>query len=240
MASKGWKGRIAQLAAMDRAEILARVRQYSGARVDGLRYRLKFNFPSEVKDIKELASASFFFGAAQVPSLCALLKERLPHQVGEIVSRGVRACQHRFDLLGYEGLDYGTEIDWHSDRVHGKLAPRKLFYEIQYLNFEEVGDSKVTWELNRHQHFVTLAKAYRLTGDEKYVREIFAQWTHWHKENPYPRGLNWASSLEVGFRSLSWVWTFFLLQECPLFTAQLRAQWQNALNLNGRHLETYL
>jgi hypothetical protein len=47
---------------------------------------------------------------------------------------------------------------------------------------------------------------------------FFAQWTHWHKENPYPKGMNWASSLEVAFRSLSWIWTFFLLQECPLFT----------------------
>src|SRR5207244_4869584 len=110
----------------------------------------------------------------------------------------------------------------------------------KYLDFQEVGDSKISWELNRHQHFVILAKAYRLTVDEKFVREIFAQWTHWHKQNPYPIGLNWASSLEVGFRSLSWVWTYFLLQGCPLFTTELREQWQSALSLNGRHMETYL
>ena len=39
---------------------------------------------------------------------------------------------------------------------------------------------------------------------------------------------------------MSWIWTFFLLRECPLFTTELRKQWQGALSLNGRHIETYL
>ncbi|MGA2645217.1 MAG: alginate lyase family protein [Candidatus Sulfotelmatobacter sp.] len=151
-----------------------------------------------------------------------------------------RICRHRFDLLGYENLDYGAEIDWHFDIVHGKRGPRKPWFKVKYLDFEEVGDSKITWELNRHQHFVTLAKAYWLTGNDKFAHEIFAQWTHWQKENPYAIGLNWASSLEVAFRSSSWIWTFFLLHDCPLFTIELRKQWQDALSLNGRHIETYL
>src|SRR5205807_5323219 len=126
----------------------------------------------EIAENKRVDTSRFFFAPAQVRDLCDLLRELLPGQTSEIVNRAERVCQHRFDLLGYEGLDYGTEIDWHCDQVHGKRAPRKLFYEIQYLNFEEVGDSKVTWELNRHQHFVTLAKAYRLTGDESFVAEV--------------------------------------------------------------------
>ena len=57
-----------------------------------------------------------------------------------------------------------SQIDWHCDRVHGKCAPRKPWFRVKYLDFAEVGDSKVTWELNRHQHLVTLAKAYRSDG----------------------------------------------------------------------------
>jgi Heparinase II/III N-terminus len=95
-------------------------------------------------------------------------------------------------------------------------------------------------ELNRHQHFVTLAKAYWLTGNEAFVREIQAERTNWHHPNPYLIGINWASSLEVAFRSLSWIWTYFLLQEGPLYTTEVRSQWQAALGLNGRHIGTYL
>ena len=70
--------------------------------------------------------------------------------------------------------------------MHGKQAPRKPWFKVKYLDFEEVGDSKITWELNRHQHWVTLAKAYRLTGNEKFAREIFAQWTHWRQRIRIP------------------------------------------------------
>ncbi|HVI10161.1 MAG TPA: alginate lyase family protein, partial [Candidatus Binatia bacterium] len=37
-----------------------------------------------------------------------------------------------------------------------------------------------------------------------------------------------------------WIWTFFLLRETPVFAAALRRQWEEALSLNARHIETYL
>ena len=49
---------------------------------------------------------------------------------------------------------------------------------VANLDFRVVGDSKVTWELNRHQHLVTLAKAYRVTGDRSYANETLRQWRH--------------------------------------------------------------
>lgn len=234
-----WKSRLARLASMHRHELFDRLRQYVTARADLLRYR-SGNAPAKAQGAQAGLAGHFCFAPPEVPSLCAVLKQVFPAQADSIVLEAERICRHHFDLLGYENLDYGDKIDWHCDVVHRKRAPRKPWFKVKYLDFEEVGDSKITWELNRHQHFVTLAKAYLLTGDEKFVRELFAQWTHWHKENPYSIGINWASSLEVAFRSLSWTWTFFLLQQCPLFTADLRKQWQSALNLSGRHIETYL
>ena len=133
--------------------------------------------------------------------------QRLPRQTDRIVQQAETICSHRFDLLGYKDIDYGTPIDWHLDAVHQIRAPRKAFYRVEYLDFAEVGDSKVTWELNRQQHFVTLAKAFRLTGERRFANEILLQRRHWTAENPYPMGINWASSLEVAFRALSWIWT---------------------------------
>lgn len=234
-----WNRRLGRLASMDRRELLDRLRQYVTARANLLRYR-GASALEEATIAEPEPTGHFFFTPADVASLCAQLKQSLPSRAENIVLQAEKICRHRFDLLGYQDLDYGAEIDWHCDVVHSRRAPPKPWFKIKYLDFEEVGDSKITWELNRHQHFVTLAKAYCLTGEEKFVREIFAQWSHWHQQNPYPMGINWASSLEVSFRSLSWIWTFFLLQQCPVFTADLRRQWQAALNLCGRHIETYL
>ena len=225
---------------MDSQELLDRSRQELCKRLDAIRYRFGDKFAIGQSKLKPRTSSKFFFCSDEVPSLARLLRERCPQETAQIVERAERICRHRFDLLGYENLDYGAEIDWHCDRVHGNRAPRKLWFKIPYLDFAEVGDAKVTWELNRHQHFVTLAKAYRLTGDERFAAEIFRQWRQWQTENPYPVGINWASSLEVAFRSLSWIWMYFLLDECSVTHPGFRNEWLRALGVNGRHIERYL
>jgi len=134
--------------------------------------------------------------------------------------------QHRFDLLGYKDLDFGTPIDWHFDPVHHKRAPRKPWHQIPFLDFNQIGDHKIIWELNRHQHLVTLAQA-------GFRDEILAQWTHWQAENPYPIGINWASSLEVAFRALSWLWVRHIIGD---FHSDLIP----ALHLHGWYIERFL
>ena len=136
-------------------------------------------------------------------------------------------------------LNSGNEIDWHLDPVHGKRAPLDPWFKIPFLDFALVGDHKITWELNRHQHLVTLAKARLLSGDEKYVRELMAQWRSWIKANPYPLGINWGSTLEVAFRSLSWIWVDQLLAGTAEY-AQFRAEMAPALAFHGRYIERYL
>ncbi|HZQ70126.1 MAG TPA: alginate lyase family protein [Terriglobales bacterium] len=225
---------------MGRDELADRLRQQLTARVDALRYRAGQPVVSAPTLLATGLQPQFFFSPESIPGLCALLRQRLPQVAMSLELRAQKICEHRFDLLGYEGLDYGPEIDWHLDRVHGKRAPRKAWHKIAYLDFNEVGDSKVTWELNRHQHFVTLAKAYRLSGNERFAAEIFHQWQDWHLANPYPVGINWASSLEVAFRSLSWIWTYHLLQGSSALPANFREQWLRSQAVNGRHLETYL
>ena len=90
-----------------------------------------------------------------------------------------KICRHRFDLLGYTDLDFGSPIDWHFDPVHQKRAPRRPWYQIPFLDFDQVGDHKIIWELNRHQHLVTLARA-------GFHDEIVAQWTGWQNREPLP------------------------------------------------------
>ncbi|MGH9448504.1 MAG: heparinase II/III family protein, partial [Terriglobia bacterium] len=113
-------------------------------------------------------------------------------------------------------------------------------YKVPFLDFNVVGDHKIVWELNRHQHLVTLAKAYCLTRQERFIAELIEQWQHWREENPYPTGINWASSLEVAFRTLSWIWVSQLLAGSFLVPEAFHSDLTRALALNGRHIERYL
>jgi hypothetical protein len=239
MKLRNWREIKNRLAGMSRAELYDRIRQGFAKREDGLLLRAGYDFARNSSHSSPIQAGNYFFSADSVDAILALLRQRVPAQVEEIINQAEKICRHRFDLLGYENLDYGSPIDWHLDAVHGKRAPRKVFHKMRYLDFTEVGDSKVTWELNRHQHLVTLAKAFRLTGDARYVDEILRQWRHWQADNPYPVGINWASSLEVTFRCLSWIWTYELLKGSPGLP-DFRAEWLRSLAVHGRHIERYL
>jgi uncharacterized heparinase superfamily protein len=231
---------VARIASMSRSELADRTRQEIRKRIDAIVLRLGGDFFDTEVSLAINRSGRFFFCPEHVPRVMELLRDRMPEQVEVILKRAEKIRRHHFDLLGYEDLNYGSEIDWHLDLVHDKRAPRDLWFKIPYLDFATVGDVKVTWELNRHQHLVTLAKAYRLTNDIRVAQELMDQWRHWQRENPYPYGINWASSLEVAFRCLSWLWVYFLLERTPAMTVDFRKQWLAAIARSARHIELYL
>jgi len=225
------------MAAMSGDEIRTRALQQVKKRLDILVYRLGIDpLPPLPVNIAP-PTGNFFFNPNELPQIVALLRDRLPDVSARILRRAERICEHRFDLLGYLNINYGREIDWHLDPIHGKSAPRKPWYQIPFLDVEELGDHKLIWEINRHQHLVILSKAYCLTKEERFRKELFLQWRHWQKHNPYPLGINWASSLEVAFRALSWLWVRFLL---PSFPEAFEADWSRALMLSARHIQAYL
>jgi hypothetical protein len=174
--ASGWHNQVARLSRTDWDEIRTRVAQQLHKRSDLLRHRLGMH-PEAIQLRPSAAPAGkFSFAGSQAAERAELVRQYLPEQAAEIVREADEICQHRFRLLGYENLDYGSEIDWHLDRVHNQRAPLEPWCKVPFLEFAAVGDHKVTWELNRHQHLVTLAKAWLLTNDEKYVRELMAQW----------------------------------------------------------------
>lgn len=116
-----------------------------------------------------------------------------------------RVVAGRYDLLGHRDVPADIPPNWHRDPVSGHSAPMVFWHTVPYLD-PATGDHKVTWELNRHQHFLALGRAFQLTGDERYYREFVTQLASWLRSNPPLMGTNWASMLELAFRCLSWWW----------------------------------
>lgn len=146
----------------------------------------------------------------------------------------------RIDLLGYSAIEIGLDIDWHREPLSGKHSPLKHWKEFDELGSDEVGNKKVIWELNRHQHFFTLGVAYVLTNDERFGDAFARHLDSWMDQNPPAMGINWSSSLEAAFRSMSWLWAFHLFRDCDAFTPELFKRALKFLYLHGRHIEQYL
>lgn len=140
----------------------------------------------------------------------------------------------RIPILG-QVIDYGPEIAWRRDPHRGTETAAKYFRRIPYLDLAAVGDHKFIWELNRHQHLVLLAQAAALTGGKKYSDRVFQHIEQWWAENPFQRGINWSSALEVGFRALSWIWIFHLIGDCMM--EEFRGRFLAELYRHGSHVE---
>lgn len=222
-------------------ELHTRIGQEASKRLELAAYRLGLQSTRNgLARGPNAAQGAFFFSPRELVERTALLQEYLSSEVSAVISEADGILRHRFQLLGYANVDYGPEIDWHLDAVHGKRAPLKPWFNIHFLDFSEVGDHKITWELNRHQHLVTLARAWCFTHNNEYVDELNRQWYGWQVANPYPMGINWSSSLEVAFRSLSWLWVDHLLSDCARVPANFKTDLLRALVLNARYIERYL
>lgn len=145
--------------------------------------------------------------------------------------------EHRFPLFDTL-LSTGAGIEWRRDYWSGKQSGTAYFRFIPYLDLATAGDHKRVWEINRHQHLVLLAQAFRLSGRRDYLHEIAAEIESWFRQNPWMRGINWTSALEIAFRATSWLWVYHLAGgELPV---DLRGRLLEGLLRAGYYLECNL
>jgi hypothetical protein len=193
--------------------------------------------------LREQAPRRFFAGAED-RAVAAALRARMPDDCHELVAAAARiVVNRRFDLLGYPNLSFGDPIDWHLDPVWTRRSPFVHWGQIDPLDPAQVGDSKIVWELNRHQWMVGLGQAWALTGDDRYGEACLESIDHWLDTNPPGTGINWSSSLEVALRLMSWCWTLLLLRDLPALSGGrlmriLSAIWQHAAHIR-RYLSSY-
>lgn len=185
-------------------------------------------------------SPRFFSAFTDREATVGELRTRLPGVEARTIKCADRVVAGRFDLLGLTDLSFGDPIDWQLEPVSGKRAPLIHWSRLNFLDAELAGDKKITWELNRHQYFATLGRAYWFTNDERYAETFVAHLISWMEQNPPKLGINWASSLEIAFRSISWLWAFQFFKGSASFSSSTFTRALKFLYLNARHIETYL
>ncbi len=112
--------------------------------------------------------------------------------------------QGKLDLFSLESMDYGIVPAWNRNALSGQLAPLSFGKTLDYRNVAQIGDIKYIWIPNRHDHLVTVAQAYYLTDDARYLQFIEKQIKSWIAQCPYMKGPNWTSSLELAIRLINW------------------------------------
>jgi hypothetical protein len=193
-----------------------------------------------LEHLRARSAPTFFASFHDRAATLEALKVQWPSAQGEILAKAERILAGQFDLLGLSDLSFGSPIDWQLEPIAQKRSPARHWSRLDFLDAELAGDKKIVWELNRHQYFATLGQACWLTGDERYARAFVSHLESWMDQNPPKLGINWASSLEVAFRSISWLWAFYFFKDSPALNSRVFIRALKFLYLNARHLETYL
>ncbi|MDL2324939.1 heparinase II/III family protein [Ruminococcaceae bacterium OttesenSCG-928-A16] len=133
-------------------------------------------------------------------------------------------CQQQFTFRGH----------WEMERTH---QPVVFTGKIDWAT-PPGDDPEWVYAFNRLTSFVTLGKAWRYTGDEKYVAAFVRQAQSWLQNVPYtPESTKttWRS-IETGLRCKNWLQAVSLMQNSPLVTPELLAKIKASLTQHAQWL----
>jgi uncharacterized heparinase superfamily protein len=215
LTTSGTFRKLSRLSAMGPGELAHRFRERIFVELDRMNAGIRVPAPRCAVDMPFktylMGAPAHRFYPGQRENLRPFVEAKFPAWIDRAVEEAERLCRHEITLLGHPGVAIGAEINWHRDPITGRIWERHFWADYRPVHESGGRDSKSIHELNRHQHLPRLAKAYVLTGEERYAGEAVAQLNSWIDQNPPGLGINWQSSLEVGIRVISWLWTIFLL-----------------------------
>lgn len=159
-------------------------------------------------------------------------------QRGRIVAAAHRIVQHEFEILGCS-FSAGKKIQWNRDYTTGYEWPSVALGDVQLLKAAPGSDVKRPWELARFHHAVALGQAFYLEQDESLAREFAGQLQSWADDNPYPRGIHWATPLEAGVRAVNLCVAGALFSSSRALSVAFWHQYLTLLFLHGRFLNLH-
>lgn len=164
---------------------------------------------------------------------------RWPDGYAALMTAAERAAAGHFSLLSAD-FTFDGPVDWHYDPLTRRSMPLKHWTAMPYWRPGFCPGVRQIWELNRHQHFVTLGQAWLLSRDERWTRALFGQWHAWLAANPCGRGINWTSSLELGVRLISWSWALELVKSASACTAGFYEKLLISVHQHAEHIRHHL
>jgi hypothetical protein len=189
--------------------------------------------------LRERKGRKFFLDPDEIDDFKRIINEEHGGWREATIRRANEICEHSFQFL-IPGLRFAERIDWLSNLIDERRWELKYWRDIDYWSAKRIGDVRQIWELNRHQYFVTLGKAYWYTEDEKYAKEFVAQMKDWIEKNPYAKSVNWVHAQEVALRIISWIWAYYFFHNAPSFTGGDQIEFLKSLYLQTEFLREHL
>jgi hypothetical protein len=140
------------------------------------------------------------------------------------VAEADHVLDDRLSILALRDHDLRGDVRWNYEYLAGRETPMSFSPTIDYRDHSVVGDCKYAWEPSRHLHLVTLGRAYRYTGDDRYAAKAAEHLLSWIEQCPFGFGMQWRSPLELGIRLINWVWALELIRPAAILEDEEHAR----------------
>ncbi|MGD8622289.1 MAG: alginate lyase family protein [Anaerolineales bacterium] len=145
------------------------------------------------------------------------LRNLLGSRVKVALASANQVLDGSFSLFGLHKTQLGFPPDWHAFaplvdvEIADRSPPDEHWSEIDLLDLPL--DVKLLWEPNRFGWIYTLARAYVISGEDRYFKATWSLIASWREANPPNSGLNWHSAQEVSIRLLALIFALFAMQD---------------------------
>jgi hypothetical protein len=123
----------------------------------------------------------------------------------------------RIRCFGRWTADFGFPIDWHLNPTNGQRWDPGIHWTGVLKDTGRAGDVKLTWEAGRFPHAYDMARASALglLPPADAARALGEQIAGFVRDNPYGRGVHWASGQETVIRLVAWLFAVSALRQEP-------------------------
>jgi Heparinase II/III-like protein/Heparinase II/III N-terminus len=169
--------------------------------------------------VRRQGGRPFFFSDSR--SLAPALQKLLGTD-GEksLLSEANKIIDGRLPFFGRLSLDCGSPPRWFQNPVTGQcVSPNRSWTQMRFAD-DEYGDLKFILESSRFLFIYPLARAYAISGDERFAEAFWRAIENWAASSPPMSGPLWICGQESSLRILAWSFALYAFLDSPATTPQ--------------------
>jgi hypothetical protein len=175
--------------------------------------------PADLLSIRRQGGRPFFFSDSR--SLAIDLKKILGAQGEEsVVTEANRILEGNLPFFGRLSFACGFPPRWFQNPATGqRVSPDHPWTQMRFAS-DDYGDLKFILEPSRFLFVYPLARAYAISGDERFPEAFWSAIENWAGNSPPMSGPLWICGQESSLRILAWSFALYAFLHSPATTPQ--------------------
>jgi len=140
----------------------------------------------------------------RVDSLLDAAQPPVPWADRSVLAEADELLKGRANYFSVHTRDIGNPPNWFLNPFENKRHPQPALHWSEIADFSaKAGDIKVVWEISRFSWAVVFARAWRISGDVRYLHAMQHWMEDWWRSNPPNTGPNWMCGQEASIRLIN-------------------------------------